>query len=111
MKKLVLPSLLALLLPAVSYADIVVYKGSAVVKTSSADESSTRVVRRYEVVDLSLTSNNAVAISVSGTGANKTVTASDPVTFQISSVTDKRTKKTSTVLGHVASSSDATTAV
>ncbi len=112
-KTKLMKTLLALLfvLPAtVSLADVAIYNGAQVVKTTALDDTSTVVRKFVQVVDL--TESKLVTISLEITKGKKLFYIGTPAAVVKTQVQSSRgNHKSSTVLAQALTSTDATTGV
>src|SRR3954451_11540741 len=97
--KTILTSLLALALAPALIADVGIYSGSATVKTTSEDGSSTRVTKVIQIVDL--VSGNSQWIALLKLGPIKRYTVAPAIASKTLSVTDSKTDKVFTVIYYV----------
>jgi hypothetical protein len=105
----ILVTTLLLLASGLAFADVAVYNGAKVTKTTSLAGTSTVADKFIEVVDLN--SGEIVIITLSGKG-KKTFTTEAVTTVVKTEVQDSRgAKKASTVLAQAGTTTDATTGV
>lgn len=106
--KILLTSILSLLAAPVLFADVAIYSGSAVTKTTSADGSSTVVSKLIEIVDLATGQSQAVILTRKGNA--KSFTVEPALASTLTTVADSRNKKKTAVISFAATTTDATTA-
>jgi hypothetical protein len=101
---------LLLLSAGLSLADLAVYNGAQVVKTTSASGSSTVVVKFIEVVDLA---NSKIAFVTLGVNASKQKTFSISVPSDVvkTEVLDSRSKRTLSVFAAASTQTDSISGV
>ena len=113
MKPLLLSLLAFAFLTTVSVADVAVYNGIQVIKTTSGDGTSTIVEKTIEVVDLSTSAVSVITLGKSGPPKSsvKTFSIAAPAGVQITTVQDSRNKRTFTNLSQVSTATDITTGI
>jgi hypothetical protein len=106
----ILTTTLFLLFAGFSYADLAVYNGAQVVKTTSATYTRTDVVKFIEVVDLA---NSKIAFVTLGVNSakKKTFSISIPSDVVKTEVMDSRSKRVLTVFATASTQTDSVTGI
>ena len=107
--KALLSSLLPLVAAPALFADVAIYNGSTVVKTTSADGSGTTVAKTVEILDL--TTGETQSVVLEKKGKSRSFTVEPAVATSLTTVSDSRNKKISDVVAFAATTTDATTTV
>jgi predicted DNA-binding ribbon-helix-helix protein len=107
--KLLLTSILTLITAPALFADVAIYSGAVVTKTTSADGSSTVVPRMVEIVDL--VTGQSQALILERHGHARTFSVEPALATTITTVADSRNKRKFAVISFAATTTDATTNV